>query len=65
LDGAGKLMQNSHIHFDKVYFRYLTVFRDLQQIEGRASAPTEWNGEKDKTKSDVTIYLIPHQILNI
>ncbi|CAF0908493.1 unnamed protein product [Rotaria sordida] len=30
--------------------KHLTVFRDLQQVEGRPSAPTEWKGEKDKTE---------------
>lgn len=33
--------------------RHLTVFRDLQQIEGRASMPTEWNGEKEKDRPEV------------
>ncbi|CAF4652639.1 unnamed protein product, partial [Rotaria magnacalcarata] len=27
-----------------------TVFRDLQQVEGRPNLPTEWNGEKEKTE---------------
>ncbi|CAF4488318.1 unnamed protein product, partial [Rotaria magnacalcarata] len=30
--------------------KYLTVFRDLQQVEGRPNLPTEWNGEKEKTE---------------
>jgi hypothetical protein len=43
-------------------FRYLTVFRDLQQSEGGPSVPTEWNGEKDKTKPEVNTST---QLINI
>lgn len=31
----------------------MTVFRDVQQSEGRPGIPTEWNGEKDKAKAEV------------
>jgi len=34
-------------------YRYFTVFRDLQQSEGKPGVPTEWNGEKDKAKREV------------
>jgi hypothetical protein len=48
----------SLLFFNKIYFRYLTVFRDLQQSEGRPGVPTEWNGEKDKTKHEVNISIL-------
>ncbi len=47
----------------RIYFRYLTVFRDL--LEGRPTAPTEWNGEKDRDKPEVNIFIISNQIINI
>jgi hypothetical protein len=57
LDGASTIRKNNlDILSNKILFRYLTVFRDLQQIEGRAGVPTEWNGEKDKTKSEVNSF---------
>ena len=46
------------IFHDKIHCRYLTVFRDLQQVEGRPSAPTEWKGEKDKTEVNIYIFYI-------
>jgi len=60
LDGASKIRTNSDLFFfcNKIYFRYLTVFRDLQQSEGRPGVPTEWNGEKDKTKHEVNISIL-------
>ncbi len=55
MDGASKIRKNFDHLFNRIYFRYLTVFRDLQQSEGRPNVPTEWNGEKDRNRTEVNI----------
>ncbi|CAF0951963.1 unnamed protein product [Adineta steineri] len=32
--------------------KYLTVFRDLQQMEGKPGVPTEWKGDKNEDKKE-------------
>jgi hypothetical protein len=48
---------------NRISCRYLTVFRDIQQSEGRPGIPTEWNGEKDRTRAEV-INISPFTISN-
>lgn len=37
----------------------MTVFRDVQQSEGRPGIPTEWNGEKDESRAEVNSPIPP------
>lgn len=54
LVGAGTIISIRFSHLlSSTLFRYLTVFRDVQQSEGRPRIPTEWNGEKEKSKAQV------------
>lgn len=52
-----RIMNNEFLSFEENnHSRQLTVFRDIQEVEGRPSLPTEWKDEKSKREVKIRLH---------